>query len=93
VREPHPVRSGAVWGGAGVTAIWFIMVAFLAMSVRGYVWLTFLAGAVGWLCALGLARYGDRGAAVGIAIATSLGVSVAVMVMIVRWVTTGWPLW
>jgi hypothetical protein len=93
LREPHPVRAGAVWAGAGVTTIWFVMLAFLAMSVRGYVWLTLLVGAVAWSCALGLARYGDRGVAAGISVATSIGVSAATIVVIVRWATTGWPLW
>jgi len=40
-----------------------------------------------------LARFGDRGVAVGVAISAGIGLGIAFVLVIARWVTTGWPLW
>jgi hypothetical protein len=92
-REPHPVRLGAVLTGAGATAAWLLLVGLLATSAQSYVWLTLAAVGVAWVMALLLLRFGDRGVATGIGLATAFGASVAVVLVLVRWVTTGWPLW
>jgi hypothetical protein len=92
-REPHPVRVRAVLGGAGATLAWLLLFGLLATSVRAYVWLTLGAGLVAWLIALWLGRAGDRGAATGVALVTAVGVGVAVVVLVIRWISSGWPLW
>jgi hypothetical protein len=92
-REPHPVRFGAVLTGAGATAAWLLLVGLLATSAPSYVWLTLAAVGVAWVVALLLLRFGDRGVATGVGLATSFGASVAVGLVLVRWMTTGWPLW
>ena len=92
-REPHPVRVGPTLAGAGVAAAWLLLVGLLATSARGYVWLTLVASVAAWLGALALARYGDRGVAAGVALSTALGLSIAGVLVIERWATTGWPLW
>ncbi|ASW58062.1 hypothetical protein CIK06_27450 [Plantactinospora sp. KBS50] len=93
-REPHPVRGGAVALGIVVTIAWLLCFGLLGRSLAGYVWWTVLGGGIAWLVAALLTRYGDRGAAAGIAMATSLGWSVAAVVVAVRWGGSGdWPLW
>jgi len=92
-REPHPVRTGAVLVGAGATAAWLLLFGLLGASARGYVWLTVVASTAAWLIALVLARFGDRGVAVGVAISAGIGLGIAFVLVIARWVTTGWPLW
>ncbi|MFC7550980.1 hypothetical protein [Plantactinospora sp. GCM10030261] len=93
-REPHPVRGGAVAAGATLTAAWLLLVGLLGRQLAGYVWYTVLAGGIAWLAAWLLTRYGDRGAAAGIAIATGVGWSVATAAVAIRWAETGdWPLW
>jgi len=93
-REPHAVRGGAVAAGAGAGAVWLLAFGVVDSTVNGYVYWTLLAGAIGWLVALVLAKVGDRGVAVGISVATALGWSIAAVVVGVTWVTRGdWPLW
>lgn len=92
-REAHPVRLGAVVSGAGVAAAWQLAFGLLATSQRAYVWLTLGAGLVATIVALVLARFGDRGVAVGVSISTGIGVSIAVALVFTQWATTGWPLW
>lgn len=93
-REPHPVTgSGVALGGAGAAA-WLLLFGLLGRSVPEYAWWTVVAGALAWLVALLLVRFGDRGVAVGTAIVTGGGWSVAAAVVAVRWATSGdWPLW
>ena len=92
-REPHPVRGGAVAAGFGVGARWMLLFGVLGTSIASYGWWTILAGAVAWGVALLLARLGDRGVAVGVAIATGVAWAVAVLVIEVTWAVRGWPLW
>lgn len=92
-REPHPVRLGAVVVGAGGAAAWLLILGLLATSLRGYLWVTLLASLVAWAGALLLVKYGDRGVAVGVAVATAIGMSIGFVLLIERWTSTGWPLW
>ena len=92
-REPHPVRLGAVLAGAGAAAAWLLLVGLLATTLRSYVWLTLAAAGLAWAVAVLLLRFGDRGVATGVGLATSFGAAVAVSLVVVRWVAVGWPLW
>jgi hypothetical protein len=92
-REPHPARLGAVLTGAGATAAWLLLVGLLASSAVAYVWSTLTAVGVAWAVAILLLRYGDRGVATGIGLAASLGATIAVGLVVVQWMTVGWPLW
>ena len=94
-REPHPVQGGGVAAGLGAGALWMLLFGLLgSSSVRAYGWWTLVAGVVGWLLAVILARYGDRGAAVGAAIVVGVAWAVAGVMLFVTWAATGaWPLW
>ena len=93
-REPHPVRGSAVAAGLGAGALWMLVFGLLAGGLRAYAWWTALAAAMGWLVSLGLARYGDRGVAVGVAISTGLAMSIAAVAVAARWAASGdWPMW
>jgi hypothetical protein len=93
-REPHPVRGGAIAAGLGAGVAWLLLFGLLGRDLRGYAWWTLVSGAIAWAVSLVLARYGDRGAAVGVAVATSLGWGFAATAVAVRWATTAdWPLW
>jgi hypothetical protein len=93
-REAHRVRPGAVAAGLGAGALWFLVFGLLGHDVRGFAWWTVVAGGAAWLVALLLARQGDRGVAVGLAVTTALGWSIAATAVAVRWAITGdWPLW
>lgn len=93
-REPHPVRGAGVAAGLGAGALWMLFFGLLGGGLRAYVWWTVLAGGMAWLVALGLARYGDRGVAIGVAIVTGAGLSIAATAVALRWGVSGsWPLW
>jgi hypothetical protein len=84
---------GALMAGAGIGAVWLFAFGLLATSARGYIWITLVAVLVAWGASLLLVQFGDRGAAVGVALVTSLGLAIATAVLIQRWATSGWPLW
>src|SRR6266545_1629034 len=88
-----PDRPGTPAAGAGSAALWMLLIGLLATNVRGYAWLTFLAGAAAWLTAAVLSRFGDRGVAVGVALSAAVGVAVAGIVVAVRWAGGDWVLW
>jgi hypothetical protein len=92
-REPGPVRFGPLAVGTGSGALWMLLFGLLASTTRGYVWLTFGSGLAAWLTAVVLARLGDRGAAVGVALSTGVGVAIAGMVVVVQWASGHWLLW
>jgi hypothetical protein len=79
--------------GAGVAAGWLLLIGLLASSARMYAWLTIGAAAVAGVVAGLLARSGDRGVAVGVAVSTGFGLAIAMSVVVQRWIVTGWPLW
>ncbi|MBX6358430.1 MAG: hypothetical protein IRZ05_21585, partial [Micromonosporaceae bacterium] len=88
------VRGTAVAAGLSVAALWMLVFGLLAGGLRGYAWLSLFAGAVAWLVSLGLARFGDRGVAVGVAISTGLAMSITAVAVAVHWANSGdWPLW
>jgi hypothetical protein len=92
-REPFAVRGGAVALGMVGGGLWMMLFGLLAADAGGYVWITIIAGLVAWLVALLLARMGDRGAAVGVAMSTAVGLSIATIVVVVRWAGGDWLLW
>jgi hypothetical protein len=79
--------------GAAATAAGLLLFGVLGSSASGYFWLTLSVAVVGWLVALLLARFGDRGVAVGVAITAGIGIAIAFVLVVARWVTSGWPLW
>jgi hypothetical protein len=82
-----------VLGGAAAAAAWMLVFGLLGTSAGSYAWLTLVASMVAMITAIVLVRMGDRGAAVGVALATALGLAIATSVVIQRWATSGWPLW
>ncbi|MCW2637779.1 MAG: hypothetical protein JWP76_85 [Dactylosporangium sp.] len=92
-REPFPVRGGAVALGMVGGGLWMMLFGLLAPDAGWYVWITYIAGFVAWLVALLLARMGDRGVAVGVAMSTAVGVAIATIVLVVRSAGGGWLPW
>jgi|GEM_PF-1049484 len=92
-REEHPAGAGPIALGAGATAVWMALFGLLADNARGYVWWTIVAGLLGWLAAGLLVRFGDRGVAAGVALASGTGVAVAGILVAVRFAGGHWLLW
>ena len=93
-REPHPVSAGPVMAGIGATVVWFALFGGLGRDLLSYAWWTVVAAVMGWLVSAVLGRLGDRGVAVGVAVTSSVGLSIAAAVVAHRWITTdNWPLW
>jgi hypothetical protein len=92
-RESFPIRGGAVALGIVGGGLWMMLFGLLASNARGYAWISIIAGFVAWAVALLLARMGDRGAAVGVAMSAAVGLSIAAMVIAVRWAGGDWLLW
>ncbi|SNY04079.1 hypothetical protein SAMN05421748_101127 [Paractinoplanes atraurantiacus] len=66
----------------------------LGRDLASYAWWTIVAGVSAWAVALVLTYLGDRGVAVGVALASGLGLSIALAFVGGRWITTeDWPLW
>jgi hypothetical protein len=82
-----------VAAGAGAGALWMLLFGLVAGTVRGYSWWTISAAITGWLAALALARFGDRGVAVGVAITTGLGAAIAGSVVFAHFIAGNWVLW
>ncbi|MFB9177197.1 hypothetical protein ACFFX1_03525 [Dactylosporangium sucinum] len=92
-REPLPVRSPMVTAGAAVGAAWMLLFGLLAGSARGYIWLTLIAGVLAWGASAVLARFGDRGVAVGVAVSSGVAVAIAGIVVGYRMAGGDWVLW
>ncbi len=92
-REPHPVRVTSVLVGAAMAFAWQFVVAGFATTLQNLFWRMVTAVLVALAVALLLLRYGDRGAATGVAMAASAGGCAAAVLVAVRWLTVGWPLW
>lgn len=93
-REPHPVRAAALMAGLGSGLLWLALFGSLAKDLASYAWWTLIAAVTAWIVALVLSLVGDRGAAVGLALAGGFGLSIAVAFVTGRWITTyDWPLW
>jgi hypothetical protein len=94
MREPHPVRLVAVTAGLAGTVAWLAGFGALATNLGAYTGWVLAAGAVAWLGAIALSRRGDRGVAVGIAVALAIGWSSTALALAITWIRTGaWPLW
>jgi hypothetical protein len=92
-REPHPVRVTSVIVGAAMSLAWQFAVAGYATTLRGLFWRAVISAFVALSAALVLLRAGDRGGAVGVGLGGFVGWSVATALVVVRWLTVGWPLW
>lgn len=93
-REPHPVNAGPLLAGVGAGVAWLSLFGALGRDLAGYAWWTILAAVSAWVVALIMTLIGDRGAAVGVALASGLGLSIAMAFVGARWITTqDWPLW
>jgi hypothetical protein len=92
-RESLPVRSGRVWAGLGVGALWMLLFGIQAGSLRTYAWLTIVAAALALTVAAVLARFGDRGVAVGVAVSSGLGLALAGIFGAVLAFGGHWILW
>ncbi len=92
-REALRVGGWAVAIGVLAGTAWMGLFAVLGSSGRAYVWWTVTAGVLGALAAAALARLGDRGVAVGVALACAIGVTISFIVVTVRWVGGDWLLW
>ena len=93
-REPHPIRPAGLFAGLGAGVVWFALFAGLARDLAAYAWWTLVAAISAWAVAVLLAILGDRGVAVGVALASGFGLAVAAGFVATRWITTNdWPLW
>jgi hypothetical protein len=92
-REPHQTRLGVVALGSVIGAVWMALIGLLGHGARDWAWWMIAAGAVAWLAALGLARYGMRGIAAGVALASGVGTTIMAAVVLEHWVSGHWILW
>lgn len=92
-REPLPARPGAIFAGAGAAVGWMLVFGLLGHTAKSYCWWSIGAGLVAWLVALLLARAGDRGVAVGVAITSGVGFAIAMGVVTAYWIGGDWLLW
>jgi hypothetical protein len=92
-REPTPVGFGMVLVSIIGGGLWMLLFGLLATTARGYAWASIVAGALALGIAALLARAGDRGAAVGVALSAAFGLAVATVVVIIKWAAGDWPLW
>jgi hypothetical protein len=88
------VRPGPLVAGGAGGAAWLALFGLLATDLTGWAWWTFGAGVTAWLAALLLARYGDRGVAVGVATAVGVIWAAAAGALALHWAVAGdWPMW
>jgi hypothetical protein len=93
-REPHPIGAAGVMSGLGAALLWFGLFGGLAHDLGAYAWWTIVAAITAWIVALVLTLLGDRGVAVGIALASGVGLSICMAFVAARWISTyDWPLW
>ena len=88
------MRTTRVLVGLAAGSLWQLLFGLLGGSAHRVRLVVAGGGGAAWLVALVLARHGDRGVAVGVALATATGWSVAATVVALIWTLTGdWPLW
>ncbi|MFI5913685.1 hypothetical protein [Dactylosporangium sp. NPDC051541] len=93
-REPLPVRGQSVAIGGAAGAAWMLLFGLIFNgSARSYVWVSLIAGFVAWGAAAILARFGDRGAAVGVAASSGVAVAIAGILVAYRLAGGDWLLW
>lgn len=101
-REPHQVRVGPVAAGSVLSGLWVLL--WLLAYARstgealptgaGFAWVTLAASTIGAVAAALLARYGDRGAAVGVAAVAGTAAGVTGLSCELYLLLTGdWILW
>ncbi|ADD45613.1 hypothetical protein [Stackebrandtia nassauensis] len=93
-REPHRSTSAGVFAGAGVAVLWFVITAFLGTDLPSRLWVMLAASLVAAGAAFLLARYGDRGAAAGVAAVSGAAVAVVGLVVELQHLLyETWVLW
>jgi hypothetical protein len=93
-RESHPIAAAPVLAGIGAGLLWLGLFGGLAHGLAAYAWWTIVASVSAWAVALLLTVLGDRGVAVGVAVASGVGLSIAMFFVGARWIDTyDWPLW
>jgi hypothetical protein len=92
-REPHPAPRSAILTGVAAGAAWMLLFGLIGPGARGYCWWSIVAALVAWGCSALLARLGDRGIAVGVAMSSSVGLAVAMGVVAAHWLGGHWLLW
>ncbi|WP_239153774.1 hypothetical protein [Virgisporangium aliadipatigenens] len=92
-REPFPVRAGRFSVGLLAGTLWMAIFGLLGSSARSYAWWTIIAAVLAWPVLAVLTKFGDRGVAVGAAIATGFGLGVAGFLVAMRWSDGQWLLW
>jgi hypothetical protein len=93
-REPHPIGAAPVLSGMGAAVVWFALFGLIGRDLVSYAWWTVAAAVSAWIVALVLSVLGDRGVAVGVAIVSGVGLSVAMGFVTYRWITAlDFPLW
>jgi hypothetical protein len=93
-REPHPISVAPLLAGVGATMLWFTLFGSIGRDLLSYAWWTIAAAISAWAVAGVLTLLGDRGVAVGVALTSAVGLSIATAVVATRWITTSdWPLW
>jgi hypothetical protein len=93
-REPHRIKAGPLLAGLGATTLWLGLFGALARSLAAYAWWTIVAAVTAWIVAAVLTALGDRGVATGVALASGVGLSIAMAFVAGRWIHTyDWPLW
>lgn len=70
-----------------------LLFGLLGRDARSYSWWTISAAIVAWLASMVLVRRGDRGIAAGVAMASGLGLAIAMSVVMTRWIGGHWLLW
>lgn len=93
-REPHPIAAAPVLAGIGSTLLWLALFGSIGRDLFSYAWWTVVATVSAWAVAVVLTVLGDRGVAVGVAMTSGFGLSVAAGFVAHRWLTTNdWPMW
>lgn len=89
-REPFPATPIAMFIAVVAGSVWMLMWGLLSQTAAGFLQCMLVAGVAATGVALGLARFGDRGAAAGVAIAAGGGLSLAGLVVIVHVFAGNW---
>ncbi|MEV6925894.1 hypothetical protein AB0M46_15550 [Dactylosporangium sp. NPDC051485] len=93
-REALPIRGQMVAAGGAAGAAWMLLFGLMMHgSARGYVWITLVAGILAWVAAAILARFGDRGVAVGVAASSGIALAIAGILVAYRLAGGDWLLW
>ncbi|WP_432981020.1 hypothetical protein [Dactylosporangium sp. CA-233914] len=93
-REPLPASARMIAIGGAAGSAWMLLFGLLMTgSARAYVWTTLVAGFLAWGAAAILARFGNRGVAVGVAASSGVAVAIAGILVAYRLAGGDWLLW